>query len=163
LKLLCRANWLKWLHHVSMFPFCLSTPDRYGHIPDRHIPLPISRNIEFVFPSGCSRPVPGKQKQEQEWFGCFRDRSRPLSSLVTRKRTVWVFSRPYSRFPYLSRKFPGGIPVLVECQHYFQPTTECSPPKPPWLPLHPPAHHHHAHAAATCNKNSHPPPPKPGK
>jgi hypothetical protein len=62
---------------------CLSTHDRYRHVPDRYIPLPISRNIEFVFPPGCSRPVPvpGKQKQEQERFVCFPDRSRPLSPL----------------------------------------------------------------------------------
>jgi hypothetical protein len=105
-------------------PVCLSTPDRYRHVPDRYIPLPISCNIEFVFPPGCSRPVPvpGKQKQEQERFGCFPDRSRSLSSLV-----VWqpAFAAPHA-------------PARQRC-HAGQPLSRArrGPARPPFFFLFP--------------------------
>jgi len=55
----------------------LPIPDRNQHIPDQNIPLPIFRNIEFVFPSGLSVPAPvsGQKIQEQEWLEHFPDRS----------------------------------------------------------------------------------------
>jgi hypothetical protein len=83
LQLLRRANCFKWLHVYRCFRFVLSIPDRNRHVPDRSIPFPISRNIEFVFPSGFPVPatVPGHIMQEREWLRCFPDRSRPFSTL----------------------------------------------------------------------------------
>jgi hypothetical protein len=72
----------KWLH--------VGIPDRIGHVPDRNryvsdrvVPFPISRNIDFVFPSAfpVPAPVPDMKKQEQEWEEGFPDRSRSFSSL----------------------------------------------------------------------------------
>ena len=54
--------------YIDVPVFVLSIPDRNRHVPDRSIPFPISRNIEFVFPSGFSVPatVPGHIMQERE-------------------------------------------------------------------------------------------------
>jgi hypothetical protein len=62
---------------VLMFSFLLSTPDRNRHVPNRHIPLPITRNIEFVFPSGCSRPVPNRSRNGLGVFLTVPDRFYP--------------------------------------------------------------------------------------
>jgi hypothetical protein len=53
LYLLRRATSIKWSCQCSRFVFPI--PDRNRNVPDRNISFPISRNIEFVFPSGCSR------------------------------------------------------------------------------------------------------------
>ena len=70
--------------YIDVPVFVLSIPDRNRHIPDQSIPFPISRNIEFVFPSGFPVPatVPGRIMQEREWLRCFPDRSRPFSTLT---------------------------------------------------------------------------------
>ena len=70
--------------YIDVPVFVLSIPDRNRHVPDRSIPFPISRNIEFVFPSDFPVPatVPGHIMQEQEWLRCFPDRSRPFSTLT---------------------------------------------------------------------------------
>ena len=44
--------------YIDVSVFVLSIPDRNRHVPDRSIPFPISRNIEFVFPSGFPVPLP---------------------------------------------------------------------------------------------------------
>ena len=72
--------------YIDVSVFVLSIPDRNRHVPDRSIPFPISRNIEFVFPSGF--PVPGHIMQEREWLRCFPDRSRPFSTLYTAYSTT---------------------------------------------------------------------------
>ena len=65
--------------YIDVSVFVLSIPDRNRHVPDRSIPFPISRNIEFVFPSGFPVPatVPGHITQEREWLRCFPDRFQP--------------------------------------------------------------------------------------
>jgi len=81
------CNYCAELNVLSGYMCCsrfkLPLPDRNRRVPDRYVPFPISRNIAFVFPSAYPVPVPvsGKKKQEQEWFRCFPDRSRPFSSL----------------------------------------------------------------------------------
>ena len=82
------CNYCVELNVLSGYMYCyrfeLPLPDRNRYIPDRYIPFPISRNTAFVFPSAypVSVPVPDKKKQEQEWLGCFPDRSRPFSTLL---------------------------------------------------------------------------------
>jgi hypothetical protein len=63
--------------------FVLSIPDRHRQVPDRNNPFPISRNIDFVFPSDLIAlvPIPEKKIQEQERLEYFPDRSRPFTSL----------------------------------------------------------------------------------
>jgi len=78
--------------YIDVPIFVLSIPDRNRHVPGWSIPSLISRNIEFVFPSGF--PVPGHIMLEREWLRCFPDRSRPFSTLCGHGLEWWstVFS-----------------------------------------------------------------------
>jgi hypothetical protein len=57
-------------------------PDRNQLVPDHNIPFSLSRNIEFVFPSGLPAPilVPSQKIQVQEWLERFPDRLHPYPS-----------------------------------------------------------------------------------
>ena len=54
--------------YIDVFRFVLPLLDRNRHVPVQNIPFPISRNTEFVFPSGLSVlvSVPDQKIQERE-------------------------------------------------------------------------------------------------
>ena len=120
--------------YIDVSDFVLSIPDRNRHVPDRSISFPISRNIEFVFPSGFPVPatVPGHIMQEREWLRCFPDRSRPFSTLLSVSQ--------YIQWWHLRRKEEEGSglnsPIITNIDNPSW-RTWCPGRASPWEPSYP--------------------------